>query len=54
MPIGLLYWLVFVVYVLLTLYHRWGEWNAAFGDWIIHMTLLFLLGWGVFGFVVRG
>lgn len=59
MPIGLLFWVIFVVWILFTGYVAWGDpanrphWGVLGGNLIV-LILLFLLGWQVFGFVVQG
>jgi len=58
MPIGILFW---VLMVLLFICGGWGLWPSnpngqrfQTGGGIILFVLLFLLGWGVFGFIVKG
>ncbi len=58
MSIGLCFWVLFLIYVI------FGGWaNRAslqggdfgpFGGSLLLSVLLFLLGWGVFGFIVHG
>ena len=58
MPIGVLFWVLMVLWFLFGLYLNWpktGEppW-AFFGGNLLLFILLFLLGWKVFGFVIQG
>ncbi len=58
MSIGLAFWVVYLIFII------FGGWvNRAsiqggdlgpFGGSLILAVLLFLLGWGVFGFIVHG
>jgi hypothetical protein len=58
MTIGLAYWVIFLLWIILSLY--FGRADIQGGKWeplglnLILIVLLFLLGWGVFGFIVRG
>lgn len=49
---GLLFWVVWLVVFLLMLWFTWGIW-ASVGLSIIFMGLIGLLGWQVFGPIVR-
>jgi hypothetical protein len=57
MPIGLLFWMIFILVILFS-----GVWwrNGAgwayglFGSMFIVFVLLFLLGWNDFGFILQG
>jgi hypothetical protein len=67
MPIGILFWLIFVIYVLFGFY--WvlpgrtpaqpgqpGQPIAVYGgvgNHLLLLILIFLLGWAQFGFVVK-
>jgi hypothetical protein len=53
MSIGLAFWIVYLVYLVLSLWFRWGN-ASGLGEWAVNMVLLFLLGWGCFGFALRG
>lgn len=53
MTIGLLFWIVFVIWVIFGAYRRYNPNAPVLANDIIVAVLLFLLGWGVFGFVVR-
>jgi hypothetical protein len=46
---SLLFWLV---YVIVTVFLGWPL-NRASGQWLIILLLIGILGWGVFGPVVR-
>jgi len=56
MPIGMLFWFLFIIWVL---FGGWiyqpaaGNWRP-FGGHLLLGLLLFLLGWHVFGFVIKG
>ena len=54
MSIGLLFWIIFVIWVLFGVY--WGREDIKSGNYggLVLVVLLFLLGWGTFGFIVRG
>lgn len=57
MTIGLLFWILMVLTVILNLYWEWPADRAhagPFGGRLLLFILLFLLGWQVFGFVVKG
>lgn len=59
MPIGLIFWVI----MLLVILGKVAVWRGVTGpyvpyvslasEWVI-LVLLFLLGWHVFGFIVRG
>jgi hypothetical protein len=59
MPKGILFWVIFVLWVILGIGGGWprgGEgWRTwgAFGGGLVLAILLFLVGWQVFGFVVQ-
>ena len=58
MPIGLLFWIIFLLWFILGFYWHRGtltDGNYGFlGGHILVFILLFLLGWRVFGFVIQG
>lgn len=58
MTLGLAYWIIYLLFVILGAYtHRAvfaGGDPWPFGGGLILALLLFLLGWGVFGFIVKG
>jgi len=57
MPIGMLFWAIFLIYLIFGgLWWRNGAawaygWNGSF---VLVMVLLFLLGWAEFGFILQG
>lgn len=55
MTIGLLFWLLYVLWVVLVFVGLWpeGRWKAS-GATLIEMALVFLLGWATFGFIIKG
>jgi hypothetical protein len=53
MPMGILYWMIFVIWVLFGGYSNRGR---PFFDWggdLILFILLFIIGWKLFGFVIQ-
>ena len=57
--IGLLFWLLMVIWFVFGLYANWSPpgspgFNGFIANNILLFVLLFLLGWGIFGFVVKG
>ncbi len=60
MPLGVLFWLLMVLWLLFGLYWHWPaaadgpRGFAPLGGNLLLFILLFLLGWAVFGFVVQG
>ncbi len=50
MPLGILFWVIFVVAILL---HFWGS-RPSWSSDVITMVLMFILAWKVFGFIVQG
>jgi hypothetical protein len=58
MPIGILFWVIFVLWFVFGLYWTSNDFRAGnygpLGGNIILLILLFLLGWRVFGFVIQG
>lgn len=58
MPIGLLFWLIMILWFVFGLYVnrtdlRGGNYGPAGGNLLLFI-LLFLLGWHSFGFVIQG
>jgi hypothetical protein len=57
MPKGLLFWLIFVIWVVLWAVARWRA--ATDSPYLAHVdrlfiaVLMFILGWATFGFVVE-
>ena len=56
MPIGLIFWVLMLLWILAVIGRRWGgpnmPWAEPAGDLII-LILFFLLGWHDFGFIVH-
>jgi hypothetical protein len=59
MPLAIAFWVVFLVYLILCF--SWiFEGPSTPGGWRWHafnglvILLIFLLGWGVFGFIIKG
>jgi TRAP-type C4-dicarboxylate transport system permease small subunit len=56
MPIGLIFWVLMLLWIISVIGRRWGgsnmPWAEPAGDFII-LVLFFLLGWRVFGFIVH-
>lgn len=50
---GEVFWMVFIISVL---FGGWGSYQQApwwgWGNWVL-VILIFLLGWGEYGFVIR-
>lgn len=57
MSIGLLFWILMVLWFVLGAYSNWPNANAGphfqMGSNLLLFVLLFLLGWGIFGFVIH-
>lgn len=59
MPIGILFWVLMVIWFVFGLWVNWpppgntNGWRPVAGNLFL-FVLLFLLGWKVFGFVVQG
>jgi len=60
MPLGFLFWLLFVIWVLFGGWSSYQVSQATPGNWrplgghFLAAVLIFLLGWKVFGFVIKG
>jgi hypothetical protein len=59
MPIGLLFWMIYLLWVILGFVWNWPNSNEPrawypLGGNVILLILLFLLGWAEFGFVIKG
>lgn len=58
MPIGVLFWVVFVIWLVLGFSWHWpnpntpGYWRP-FGGHLLLVALIFLIGWKLFGFLVQ-
>jgi hypothetical protein len=57
MSIGLLFWILMILWFLFGLYWNSAEFKAGnfgfFGGNLLLFILLFLIGWRVFGFVIQ-
>jgi hypothetical protein len=54
MPIGMIFWVVFLIVLIFGFWGRTtqgGPYWVNYNGWVL-MLLLFLLGWGVFGFAI--
>ena len=57
MPIGILFWALFILWIMFRgVWWRNGrDWAYGWGgDTMLIMVLLFLLGWAEFGFILQG
>ena len=57
MPIGILFWAIFILFLLFGgLWWRQGStWAYGWGgNMALVMVLIFLLGWAEFGFILQG
>lgn len=58
MPIGILFWVLMVLWFLFGLYWNSTEFKAGnfgpLGGNLLLFVLLFLIGWKLFGFVIQG
>ena len=57
MPIGLLFWVLFIIWLIFGgVWWRQGPtWQYGWsGGFILVMVLIFLLGWNDFGFILQG
>lgn len=53
MPLSMLFWLLFIIWVLFGGYRNRSDYYLLGGHGLL-AVLVFLLGWSVFGFVVTG
>lgn len=56
MPLGTVFW---IIMLLAFIFYWWGYWGGKppywpMGTGLFVFVLLFLLGWKVFGFMIRG
>ena len=55
MPLGLLFWLLYVLWIVLQLwgYYPFKEERRRIGSFVMLAALLFVIGWRVFGFIIQ-
>jgi hypothetical protein len=59
MTLAMIFWMLFILWLILGLY-GWTTWPPGspqvhfWGGFVLLTALLFFLGWGVFGFVIKG
>jgi hypothetical protein len=56
MPIGYVFWAIFLVIIILSLvgYRSGPGWQYGWANDIVVLVLIFLLGWHDFGFILQG
>jgi hypothetical protein len=57
MPIGILFWVLMILWIIFggIWWNRGREWSYGWGgNMLLLFVLLFLLGWGEFGFILQG
>ena len=54
MPLSMLFWLIFIIWILVGgwAYYQPPNWRPL-GGHLLLAILIFLLGWGQFGFVIK-
>lgn len=53
MPLGLMFWIIMLLWLVFGLWHRWPNYMLIGGDLILFILLL-LLGWKAFGPPIHG
>lgn len=55
MPLGLLFWILVLLYVILGAFSRWGPPQPywGWGGWVLEIILIIILGWQVFGAAIK-
>jgi hypothetical protein len=56
MPLGLLFWIIVLIYVLLGAFSRFGPAPGpywGYGGWFLEIILIVILGWQVFGAAIK-
>ena len=56
MSIGLLFWVLMVLWLFSWATHRWGGQQyvwALYANELLFFVLLFLIGWKIFGFIIH-
>jgi hypothetical protein len=55
MPIGLLFWILMILWMISWVGTRWGGYTGyVYASDFLFFVLLFLLGWHDFGFILQG
>lgn len=56
MPIGLLFWILMILWLVSWAGTTWGGWTGSYlhVSTLLLFVLLFLLGWHDFGFILQG
>lgn len=58
MPIGLIFWVLMLLWLVLGIFNNRAEFvagnYAGFGGTLLQFILFFLLGWRAFGFMIQG
>lgn len=56
MPIGLLFWILMILWMISWIGTSYGGWAGPFvyANTLLLFVLLFLLGWHNFGFILQG
>ena len=55
MPIGLLFWILMILWIISWVGTRWGGYTGyVYASDFLFFVLLFLLGWHDFGFILQG
>jgi hypothetical protein len=55
MPIGLLFWILMILWLISWIGTRWGPYTTyVYASEFLFFVLLFLLGWKEFGFILQG
>lgn len=54
MSMGLMYWIVMLLWLVIGLWWHWPNWQPWIGGNLLLFVLLLLLGWKVFGAPIHG
>jgi len=54
MTIGLLFWILMLLWLILIIVPHWGVWGWGFGGGLLGWIIIALLGWKVFGPMIHG
>lgn len=52
MSLGIAFWLVFILYIILSVFLAWPGTRAGWVSFALQAILFFLIGWGLFGAIV--